>query len=133
MVLECASGTGGGKMKLKWYCQCPTESGYRVARWAVTDLAIFFQKGKFPAINILATGKWFNEKQNKINQVTHFHNGQDKENCLSKGVISFSHHEYGWTVSQAPSKLEIRKIPLSLWLKTTVVIWYYFAYACDIR
>lgn len=104
-----------------------------VASWVVTDLAIFFWKDKFTVFNILATGKWFNENQNKINQGTDFHNGQDKENYLSKGAVCFSHHEYCWTVSQAPSKLEIRKIPLPLWLKTTVVTRYYLAYTCDIR
>lgn len=105
----------------------------RVTSWVVTDLAIFFWKDKFTVFNILATGKWFDEKQNKSHQVTVFHNGQDKANYLSKGAVCFSHHEYCWTVSQAPSKLEIRKILLSLWLKNTVATRYYLAYAFDIK
>ena len=95
----------------------------RVASWVVTEWVIFFQKDKFTVFNILATSKWFNGKKNKINPVTDFHNGQDKENYLSKEAVCLSHHEYCWTVSPAPSKLEIRKIFFSFWLKTTVVTW----------
>lgn len=81
------------QVEVKWnkrdMANVQQEVANRVASWVATELAIWFGKDKFIVFNILATGKWFNEKQNKINQVTDFHNGQGKENYLSKKAVLF--------------------------------------------